>query len=69
MSFAALTHGIENLDFNYRGNPQVKRAIAEGCRDGSAVRSTGCSSRGPGFSSAHPHGNYYTIPVAPVSGI
>ena len=28
-----------------------------GWRDGSAAKSTGCSSRGPGFNSQHPHGS------------
>jgi len=26
-------------------------------RDGSVVKTTGCSSKGPGFNSQHPHGN------------
>ena len=36
-----------------------------GWRDGSVVTSTGCSSRGPGFSSQQPHGSSQP-PVTPV---
>jgi hypothetical protein len=28
-----------------------------GCRDGSVIKSTHCSSDGPGFNSQHPHGS------------
>ena len=38
-----------------------------GWRDDSAVRSTGCSSRGPGFNSQNPHGGSQ-LSVAPIPG-
>jgi hypothetical protein len=34
----------------------IKKIINEGWRDGSAVKSTDCSSRGPKFNSQQPHG-------------
>ena len=40
--------------------------VASGWRDGSVVKSTGCSSRGPGFSSQHPHGSLQLF-VTPIS--
>jgi hypothetical protein len=42
--------GFQNLSFS-----SIKRR-GEAWRDGSAVRSTGCSSRGPEFNSQQPHG-------------
>jgi hypothetical protein len=46
-------------------NPSYKdRRIKEkfrGWRDGSAVKSTDCSSRGPEFNSQQPHGGSQTI--------
>jgi hypothetical protein len=33
-----------------------KKVIFKGWRDGSAVKSTNCSSRGPEFNSQQPHG-------------
>ena len=36
-------------------NPVIKDS-EEGWRDGSAVKSTGCSSRGPEFNFQQPHG-------------
>ena len=41
----------ENSVFNV-----VPKTVRGGCRDNSVVKSTDCSSRGPGFSSQHPHG-------------
>jgi hypothetical protein len=38
-----------------------------GWRDGSAVKNTGCSSKGPGFNSQHPRGSSH-LPVTPVPG-
>jgi hypothetical protein len=35
---------------------QNKKFDGRGWRDGLAVKSTGCSSRGPGFKSQHPYG-------------
>ena len=39
----------------------------QGWRDGSVVKSTGCSSRGPQFNSQHPHGSSQ-LSVTPASG-
>jgi hypothetical protein len=46
---------------------QVKGHFAWGWRDGSGVKSTGCSSRGLGFNSQHPHGSLQLF-VTPVPG-
>jgi hypothetical protein len=35
----------------------IKNLVFGGWRDGSAVKSTDCSSRGPRFNSQHPHGS------------
>ena len=43
------------------------KAIHRGWRGGSAVKSTGCSSRGAGFNSQHPHGGSEPS-VTPVPG-
>ena len=44
------------LLLRYRYYPDDFEAMrASGCGDGSVVRGTGCSSRGPQFSSQHPH--------------
>jgi hypothetical protein len=37
-------------------NKQIKTKTKMGWRDGSAVKSTGCSSRSPEFNSQQPHG-------------
>jgi hypothetical protein len=37
-----------------------------GWRDGSEVKSTGCSSRGPGFNFQHSHGHSH-LSIAPVT--
>jgi hypothetical protein len=37
-----------------------KKTSGEGWRDGSAVKSTDCSSRGPEFNSQQPHGGSQT---------
>jgi hypothetical protein len=37
-------------------------------RDGSAVQSTDCSSRGPVFNSQHPHDSSQTITITTVPG-
>jgi hypothetical protein len=42
-----------------RGNRKI-RALLEGWRDGSVMKSTGCSSRGPGFNSQHAHAHTHT---------
>jgi hypothetical protein len=34
----------------------MQEEYSKGWRDGSAVKSTDCSSRGPEFNSQHPHG-------------
>ena len=36
-------------------------------RDGSAGKSNGCSTKGPGFNSQHPHGSFQ-LPLTPVPG-
>ena len=46
---------------------KVVRVSMLGWRDGSVVKSTGCSCRGPGFASQHPHGGS-ELPVTPVPG-
>jgi hypothetical protein len=45
-------HYIHNTFFKVKKNGKEK----EGWRDGSAVKSTDCSSRGPEFNSQQPHG-------------
>jgi hypothetical protein len=40
---------------------EVSKAGAE--RDGSVVKTTDCSSKGPEFNSQHPHGNTTVTPV------
>ena len=46
----------KNDDFS-RKSKRFRKTIDGGWRDGSAVGSTDCSSRGPGFNSKYPHGN------------
>ena len=46
---------------------QFKNMNSRGWRDDSAVKSTGCSSRGPGFNSQHLHGSSQ-LSVTPVPG-
>ena len=38
------------------GNLDCTVRLAQGWRDGSVVKSSDCSSRGPKFNSQHPHG-------------
>lgn len=45
----------------------MSEAHVNGRRDGSVVRNIGCSSRGPGLESQHPHGGLQP-PVTPFSG-
>jgi hypothetical protein len=40
-----------------RQNTNAHKILLGGCRDGSAVKSTDCSSRGPEFNSQQPHGS------------
>jgi len=40
----------------------IRKVAERGWRDGSAVKSTDCSSRGPEFNSQQPHGSSKTIP-------
>jgi hypothetical protein len=49
---------------NNNNNNKIVRGVG-GWRDGSAVKSTGCSSRGPGFNSHHPRGGSQ-LSVTPV---
>jgi hypothetical protein len=42
---------------NIESKKLKKKKKSRGWRDSSVVKSTGCSSRGPGFSSQHPHGS------------
>jgi hypothetical protein len=39
-----------------RENLRQQEKMREGWRDGSAIKSTNCSSRGPEFNSQQPHG-------------
>jgi hypothetical protein len=56
--------GVGNRGISSLQRPQIVirlgtvylRSIREDWRDGSVVKSTGCSSRGPGFNSHLPHG-------------
>ena len=43
------------------------RSVSEGWRNGSGFKSTGCSCRGPGFDSQHPHGSSQVC-ASPVPG-
>jgi hypothetical protein len=49
------------------GPPPPRRPGAGGWRDGSVVKSTGCSSGGPVFNSLQPHGSSQ-LSVTPVPG-
>jgi hypothetical protein len=40
----------------YQLKPMAKKVYLGGWRDGSAVKNTDCSSRGPEFNSQQPHG-------------
>jgi hypothetical protein len=48
-------------------NKGYMKSHMKGQRDGSAVKSTGCSSRGPQFDSQHPYGSSQ-LPATPVPG-
>jgi hypothetical protein len=41
---------------NIQNKVKILKAAREGWRDGSVVKSTDCSSRGPEFNSQQPHG-------------
>lgn len=56
-----LQSGIPFLDGNF------KKQNERGLRDGSTVKSTGDSSRGPGFNPQHPHGGSQPS-LAPILG-
>jgi len=43
---------VEGLEIS-----EIKKLVNMGWRDGSAVKSTDCSSRGPEFKSQKPHGS------------
>jgi len=49
--------GPTNSMVNTNGGMCEKKKIAV-CKDHSAVKGTGCSCRGPGFDSQHPHDNW-----------
>jgi hypothetical protein len=53
--------GVDTLEqageyLQLKKKKKKKRKKAGGCRDGSTVKSTGCSSRGPEFKSQQAHG-------------
>lgn len=49
-----------------QGRVAIIKTLCRGCRDGSVVRNTGSSCRGPRFNSKHPHGGSQ-LPVKPSS--
>jgi hypothetical protein len=54
---------MQGLEFNPQ-KPLLKNQLW-GCRDGSAVKSTDCSSRGPEFNSQQPHGDLQPSVMGP----
>jgi hypothetical protein len=64
LNLSSLRNYEKNKLFSIRGRKEItttkqKHRLGrhqKGCRDGSAVKSTDCSSRGPEFNSQQPHG-------------
>ncbi|CAO2590642.1 hypothetical protein LEMLEM_LOCUS5939, partial [Lemmus lemmus] len=57
MSAAGTQQSTDSLPCETHDIWLIKTLTSWGWRDGSVVKSTDCSSRGPGFNSQHPHGS------------